>query len=241
MLCLWALASPFVYAQYSSGGYSTNEYLFGTGGDLDISSPNYRGQASVGGTGVGDFYSANYRSNAGFLTQSEVFLEMSVNATAVDLGNLSTVATGTGTGTFTVKTFVSQAYSVFTMSQPLTNEEGFQLASLSSPTASSTGTEQFGINLIKNTNFCGAGCNLGADPVNQPDNTFADGKAATGYNTPNQFKYVVGDIIASSPKTAGNQSIGQTLYTISYIANQAPLTRAGLYTMNHDIVVVGTF
>jgi len=242
LLCLVVMAhAPQVLAQYSSGGYSTNEVLFGTGGDVDISSPNYRAQASAGSTGGGDFYSANYRSNVGFLTQNEVFLEESVSSTAVNLGNLSTLTTGSGSATFTVRTYLSEAYSVVTMSQPLTNEDGYQMATPNSPTTSTTGTEQFGINLVKNTNFCGSGCDLGDDPVNQPDNSFADGRAASGYDTPNQFKYGVGDIIAFSPKTVGNQAIGLTTYTVSYIANQAPLTRAGLYTMNHDIVVVGTF
>ncbi len=238
--CLF-FSTPFVYAQYSSSGYSTNEVFFGTGGALSQSSANYQGQASLGGTGSGDFYSSNYRSNVGFLSQNQVFLSETINNSTVDLGTLSTTTTGSGSASFTVRTYLSQAYSVITASQPLTNEEGHQFSALGAPTASTTGVEQFGINLVKNSNFCGAGCDLGADPVNQPDNSFANGQAATGYNTANLFKYVTGNVIANSPATSGNQSIGQTTYTISYIANQAPLTRAGLYTMNHDIVVVPTY
>ena len=240
LVCCLIAGSHLVYAQYSSPNYSVNEYLFGAGGE-QLTSPNYQSQASLGAAGVGDFASANYRSNAGFLTQNTIFLEESVNATNLDLGELSTTSTGYGSATFTVRTYLSQAYSVLTMSQPLTQEEGYQLNPLSSPTASSAGSEQFGINLVKNANFCGGGCDLGADPANQPSNSFADGQAAPGYNTAGLFKYVVGDVIASAPKTTGNQAIGQTQYTISYIANQAPLTRAGTYTMNHDIVVVATF
>ena len=231
----------FVYAQSTSSNYKVNEYTFGAGGDFGLNSPNYQGQGSLGVTGVGDFSSANYRSNVGFLTQDTIFLEENVSSSTINLGELTTTSTGSGSASFTVKTYLSQAYSVLTMSNGLTQEEGYQMSTLSSPTASSQGTEQFGMNLVKNTNFCGAGCDLGADPANQPDNTFADGKAATGYNTANLFKYVQGDAIASAPKTAGNQAIGQTQYTISYIANVAPLTRAGTYTMNHNIVVVGTF
>jgi len=241
VLALIIFSSPLAYAQYSSNSYSTNEVLFGNGGALNQSSANYQGQVSLGGTGGGDFFSANYRSNVGFLTQNQVFLSETINTSAVDLGTLSTSSTGSGTATFTVRTYLSQAYSVITASTPLTNENGHQLGPLSSPTASSAGTEQFGINLVKNTNFCGAGCDLGADPVNQPDNTFANGQAASGYNSANLFKYVLGGVIANSPASAGSQAIGQTLYTVSYIANQAPLTQAGNYTMNHDIVVVPTY
>jgi hypothetical protein len=239
---VWLLvAAPFTAAQYSSSGYQTNETLFGTGGDLNVSSPNYKAQASVGALGVGDFFSANYRSNAGFLTQNEVFIEMGITQTTIDLGTLTTTSPGTGSGSFYVRSYLSTVYNVLTMSQPLTNEEGYVIKNLTSPTASSPGTEQFGMNLVKNANFCGAGCDLGANLVNQPDNTFADGQVATGYNTANVFKYVPGDIIARSPATNGNQAIGQTTYTISYIANRSTITPAGLYTMKHDIVAVGTF
>jgi len=233
--------SHLVYAQYSSSNYSLNEYSFGAGGDPQQTSTNYQSQSSLGATGVGDFSSTNYRANVGFLTQNTVFLEEGVTAGSISLGTLSTTTTGSGTGTFYVKTYLSNAYNVITINPGLTQEDGYILANLAAATASTVGTEQFGINLVKNTNFCGAGCDLGADPSNQPDNSFADGQAASGYNTANQFKYVQGDVIASSPKTSGNQAIGQTNYTISYIANESSITRAGLYTMDHDIVVVGTF
>src|SRR5581483_1933612 len=118
LLCLLALSfvfnKSFVFAQYNSGNYKVNEYLFGSGGDPQISSPNYLGSASLGANGVGDFSSANYRSNTGFLTQDSVFLEESVTASSIDLGTLSTTSTGSGSGTFSVKTYVSQAYSVIT-------------------------------------------------------------------------------------------------------------------------------
>ncbi|HEX5448292.1 MAG TPA: hypothetical protein VFW90_03795 [Candidatus Saccharimonadales bacterium] len=240
IICL-LINVPAVFAQYSSSNYSANELQFGSGGSLNQSSNNYQSQVNVGATGVGDFQSANYRSNVGFLTQNTLFLEMDVTGGEVFLGDLSTTSTGSGTGTFSVKTYLSQAYTVVTASPPPTQEEGYQLKALTTPSSPTTGTEQFGMNLVKNTDFCGSGCDLGANPVHEPDDNFADGTAAAGYDTSNLFKYHQGDVIASSPATLGSQSIGETVYTISYIANQAPLTRAGLYTMNHDVVVVGTF
>jgi hypothetical protein len=93
------------------------------------------------------------------------------------------------------------------------------------------------MNLVANTSP-GA---FGANPVNAPDNTFADGMIVSGYDTPNQFKFGAGDIMAMSPQTAGNQAHGETDYTISYIAKKKNTTAAGDYVLNHEIVVIATF
>jgi hypothetical protein len=94
------------------------------------------------------------------------------------------------------------------------------------------GTEQFGINLVANTNPT----TFGANPVQQPDSTFSYGAAATGYNTANLFKYVKGDVVASSSKSSGT-----TVYTISYLYNISPVTDAGEYRFSHVLVATATF
>ncbi len=99
-----------------------------------------------------------------------------------------------------------------------------------------TSVEEFGINLVLNTSPA-----IGAAPLNQPDSTFADGKAATGYQNANQYKYNLGDTIASSPATVGNPGVGKTDYTITYMAKVKTLTKAGNYKMNHFVVVVPSF
>jgi hypothetical protein len=124
------------------------------------------------------------------------------------------------------------------MSNPPTNESGDVLAAkatLGVPSTDPT-VEEFGINLVDN-----ATPNIGANAVNVPDNSFADGKIATGYNTADQFKYGVGDIVAQSPATPGNQAVGQTNYTLSYIAKRQSFSPAGLYIMQHVLVVVATY
>jgi hypothetical protein len=233
-----------VFAQASSN-FKVDEYQFGTGGEVDLQSLNYRAQGSAGSLGVGSSSSANYDAEAGFLTPNEPFLEMIVTAATVDLGVLSTTSSASGAAqagtcncSFSVRTYLSSEYSVLTMSSPPTSENGSVLAAKSTlgvPSVSQT-VEEFGINLVDNSSP-----NIGANPTNDPNNSFADGKAETGYATPNQFKYGLGDIIARSPATAGNQAVGKTNYTISYIAKIKPTTAAGAYAMNHDIVVVATY
>lgn len=228
----------------SSSNYKTNEYFFGVGSG-NSNSTNYQAENSVGSLGVGSSASANYLAEAGFLTPSEPFLEMVVTEDTADFGELQETstkyATAQGGGcncSFNVRSYLSSSYVVYTVSNPPTNENGDVLTAkttLGAPSVDAN-VEEFGMNLVANT--IGA---IGADPVNVPDNTFADGAAATGYDTDDQFQYNVGDIVARSPGTPGNQAVGQTNFTISYIAKRTSFTPAGLYQMDHVLVVVATY
>ncbi len=229
----------------SSTNYRVEETFFGSGGELDASSTNYRSQQSAGSLGVGYTSSTSYDAIGGFLTQNHAYLEMSVEAVTVDFGDLSDVSTSSGVAqggvcncSFSVRTYVSSQYVVLTISDPPTNESGNILTAKAVQATPSVNQndEEFGINVVDN-----ASPNIGANPVNYPDNSFADGQAATGYEVADQFKYVKGDIIARSAATAGNPATGRTDYTISYIAKRNPITRAGLYTMRQSLVVVPTY
>ncbi len=230
------LTAP-VYAQTSSSpSYQVNEYQFGSGGELDSTSASFRAQSNVGSLGIGRSSSANYDAESGFVTPNEPFLELFINTSAVALGDLNTASTSTGTSTFWVRTYLSSSYTVQTMSPPLTSEGGAVINAKSTLGAPIVGTEEFGINLVDNSSP-----DIGANSLNVPDGTFADGTVATGYGTPNQFKYGQGDIIARAAATIGNQAVGRTDYTISYIANINSITEAGTYTMVHNIVAVATY
>lgn len=184
---------------------------------------------------MGYYSSTHYKAYSGFLTPNEPFLEFGIDTSTVNLGTLDTGSTKTGTAGFHVRTYVDSGYTVQTMSQPPTSTGPYPhtLMAMSSLGSSSTGTEQFGINLVANT----SPATFGTNPVPFPDSSFANGQAATGYNTANQYKYHLGDTIAGS---SGN-GWGLTNYTISYIANISIVTPAGSYTMVHDLVVVATY
>lgn len=248
LFCVFAVVlSPYyVSAQSSSTNYRLEEAYFGTGGELDASSLNYRSQQSIGALGVGMTSSTNYDSQFGFLTQNEEFLEMSVSGADVNFGTLdpNTTSYGASQGgacncSFYVRTYISSAYSVVTASQPPTSEGNAVLDAKATQGAPSgdASVEEFGINLRANT----VPGNMGADLVNSPDSTFADGQITSDYNTPNQYKYGVGDVVAQSPATSGNPAIGQTNYTISYIAKSSNISAAGTYIMNHVLVVVPVY
>ena len=222
-----------LWAQSSSTNYSIEESTIGPGGLIDANSSNYNLRGSLGDTGVGNSASTNYQLYGGYTTTAEEYLEFAITAANIDLGVITDSTTGTGSGTFYVRSYLSSGYVVSTISQPPTNGAGDTITPLASQTASSAGTEQFGINLKANT----SPASFGADPVQVPDSSFSFGYVSTGYDTANVYKYGVGDIVAQA-----DSSSGQTTYTISYIMNINLLTTpAGVYTMHHSLVATATF
>ena len=229
--------SPIATAlQSTSANYGIDQAVFGSGGELNACSASYCAHQSVGETAAGNSTSANYQIQAGGTeTDRQPYIEFIVNGTNTDVGTLTTTTTATTTGTFSVKTYLASGYTVVNAAAGPQNS-GYVMNGLTSATASSPGTEQFGINLVANTAGCGAPATFGAAPSQAPDSTFSFGQAAPGYNTCGLFKYVNGDVVALS-----NSSSGTTNYTISYIFNISPITPGGVYTFHHVLVATSTF
>ena len=221
-----------LWAQSSSTNYSIEESTIGPGGLIDANSSNYNLRGSLGDTGVGNSGSTNYQLYGGYTTTAEEYIEIYVPNTTVDLGVLSDSSTNTGSATFYVRSYLSQGYVVSTVGQPPTIGAGDFLDPKTTQGAASVGTEEFGINLKSNT----APTSFGSEAQQIPDSSFSFGYAASGYDTANQYKYVDGDVIAQA-----DSSSGQTTYTISYIANIAPLTPAGVYVMHQSLVATATY
>jgi hypothetical protein len=243
LLCVILVMPAAAMAQSSSPSYRVEESYFGTGGNVESTSPNYRARQGTGSLGTGSSGSTNNRTESGFDTPSAPFLEAAVVGADVDFGVLSPTSSsyaasqgGACNCTFYVRTYLSSEYTVVSSSPTLTSESNKTIPAKTTQGAPSTdsSTAEFGINLVANAG-------IGGNPVNEPDDTFADGQAATGYETANQYKYTNGDVIARSPKTTGNKGAGKTNYTITYMAKPANLTPAGVYKMNHTLIVVPTF
>lgn len=223
-----ALAGQF---QSSSTDYGVNEVFFGSGGALNDCSTSYCAKEAIGETAVGNPKSTNYQARAGFNTDRSPYLQFIVNGTNTNIGVLSTGSTTTSNATFSVKSYLSSGYTVVTVSNPPKNNT-YTMHALGTPTASSAGTEQFGMNLVANT----SPTTFGVGPVQNPSGTFSFGTVSAGYNTANLYQYIPGSTIASS-----NSSSGETDYTISYIFNISNLTAGGNYTFNDVLVATATF
>jgi hypothetical protein len=228
---LVAAAIP-VSAQSSSTNYKVEETFFGTGGELDAASANYKAKQSAGEAVVGNASSANYQFYGGFNTTDQPLLEFAVNGGVYDLGILDPTVPGTAVAAFTVRNYLSSGYTVLIRgAAPSTSGGLHALAAMNSLAGSTPGTEQFGVNLTANTNPA-----IGTAVTQSPDSSFGSGAATSDYDTPNQFKFVDGDTIAFS-----NKSSGQTNYWLSLIANISRDTPAGQYGGSLNIQVVPTF
>lgn len=229
LLCVFS--GMGIAQSYNSTNYQVDELFIGAGGTNDASSASYQGRASIGDLGIGNSTGTAYQAYGGFTTTAAPELELIVPIVNLDLGVLSTGAAAYGSATFQVRTYLASGYVVYTTGPAPTSEGGAVIDPLTSGGTSSPGTEQFGINLVDN-----ASPNVGADPVQLPDNTFSFGAAATGYNTADTFRYNDGEAIAQS-----SQSSGLTEYTISYLFNIRGTTEAGNYVFRQSIVAVSTY
>lgn len=221
---------------YVSPNYGVDQIQFGAGGTNDMNSANYNSRASLGDLAIGNSASAAYQAYAGFTTTDEPFIEMTVPAVSIEVGSgtpkvLALNTPSAASATFEIRSWLASGYIVVNGSDgPKYGSRSF--SALNTPTAPNSSQEQFGINLVANTNPS----SVGANPLQLPDATFSFGAAATNYNSANLYKYAKGDTIATSTKSS---SI--TRYTITYMFNAVANTAAGQYVMNHDLVAVGTF
>lgn len=239
MLGVWVLVgmaadfSPQASAESASNNYRINESFIGPGGNLESGSANYQletGQSSLGNTGVGESSSSQFSTQSGVTNTADPRLSCVVNSSALNFGALSHAATTTAMASFSVLNYTSYGYNVSILGTPPTNG-GHTLNAMSSTAPSSVGTEQFGINLKDN-----ATPDVGTEAVQVPSGTFSFGTAANNYDTPDQFRYVNGETIASAPKSSG-----QTDYTVSYIINASTTTPGGKYTGSQTLLCTGTY
>ncbi len=229
------LADPTVT---SSNNYSLQDTFFGSGSQINLCSTNYcASSAATGSIGVGNPSGNSYQIHAGFVTTGAPYLVFVVTASSANLGVITSSSAATTTGSFSVGTYQAGNYVVQTESPSPSNGQGHNLntatgACTASPPA---GTEFFGMNLVANT----YPTSFGANPSPNSVAGAAVGKAASGYNTANCFKYNVGDVIAQS-NSPGNTT-GQITYTISYIFNISNGTPDGTYTFNNVLVATATY
>lgn len=228
-----------VMAQSTSSNYQVKESTFNSGGGIDSNSASYNARGSAGDLGNGEATSASYAAFGGSITPDQEYLEMNITSGSVDLGTISNTSTGIGVSTFYVRAYINGSYVVKSMNQPLKNGS-YTWAAKGTLGTSTQGTEEYGINMVANTSPTNGSfpAGAGANPVLVPSATFANGQAATGYNTTNNYKYVAGDTIATS---GSGRAWGRTDYTMTIIANASPLTPGGAFTVDEDLVVVATY
>lgn len=229
MLFYVSLSLTKVYADtLQSAHYHIDESSIGVGDINQGSSTNYQATSATGDLSIGNSASNNYQINAGSQTTPDPTLSFTVNNGNINFGSFSSSTATVTTATFSVSNYTSYGYAVQIFGNPPTNGS-HTISALSTTSASQTGTEQFGINLVANTSPISVGAN--------PDNgQFGFGSVAANYAVPNQYRYISGGTIAQAPKSSG-----LTNYTITYLVNVAGLTPGGIYNSNQTLIVTGTY
>jgi hypothetical protein len=143
-----------------------------------------------------------------------------------DLGTLSSTNTLYTQSQMAAGTNASLGYTITANGSSM--EAGTSVIDpLPSPTSSQTGTNQFGINLVANTNP-----NIGADPDLAGDTA----QPYPEYAQPNKFMYQDGGVVAEAPDVSLIQK-----FTISYILNSSPNLAAGVYNTTITYICSGRF
>ncbi|MES2630641.1 MAG: hypothetical protein V4611_01670 [Patescibacteria group bacterium] len=212
----------------SSPNYQVTETQFGS--STKSCSGQYCAQASIGEATDGK---AIESSTANFedITNNEPFLDMIVEAGESNLGVLSTERTATKVTSIKVRSYlISGGYTLQILGEsPKYN--GHTLFTPTTPTASVTGTEMFGINVVANTTPV-----VGANPVQVPADQQEFGKVEDNYNQSNMFMYNGEDVIAR-----GQTDSGRTDYTVSMIVNISSSTPAGKYTGDFTAMLIPAY
>lgn len=240
--------------QSCSGTYGVAQTYFGSGGQIcDPNSPstsphstNYCANTNVGELNIGNEKSTTYQAQAGssVSVNREPYLIFNVGGVATNIGVLSSSSVTDTTANFTVKTYQAGGYLIQIDAQPpQNNAPGHHLlATPGSPTASTPGTEQFGINLVANTTPPA----LGAAPSCTPDATFCPASTLTpsiaaNYSTANKFYYPTSGMNYTDTLASASTSTGSVSYTMSLIYNISNLTPAGVYVYNGVVVATSTY
>lgn len=224
-------AGPAFAETSNSQNYQVTESQFGVGSSMESCSQQYCAKASIGDIAGGTSESAGgTKATFGDVTPDEPLLEVIVQDGESNLGILSTESTATKTTTVQIRNYLSDGYTMQITGDP-PKYSGHSLKTSNTPVAAQPGTEQFGINIAKNTTP-----NVGADPTQVPSSDVSFGQVTEAYRTPNLFKFSSGDIVARSETESG-----RTDYTITMIVNVSNSTPAGHYTGDFAAVVIPIF
>jgi hypothetical protein len=143
----------------------------------------------------------------------------------IDLGDLSPKTTATGTSQMTVGTNAALGVTIGAYGTTMTSGNN-TIPALVNPTVSAPGNAQFGLNLRANSSPAGG----------QEPSGIGVANPSPKYGVPNQFAFVSGDVVATSPDTTDIRK-----FTVSYIVNVPPSQVPGVYTATLTYICTASF
>lgn len=211
-----------------SSNFRFEESSIGISSLLESSSPNFKADTATGTVTGGNTSSGNFQVDAGPKTTNDPALSFIIENATASLGSFTPTAATMTTTSFSVINHTSYGYIVQVVGAPLKNGD-HTISPMTTSGPSLPGTEQFGINLVANTQPE----SIGANP-NQEN--FGQGVTAPNYATANEYRFVSGETLAYAPKSSG-----KTTFTISYLVNVEGLTPGGEYKSEQTLIVTGTY
>lgn len=200
-------------ASMSSGNYQIWLDTFDSGGGM-TNSTGFKVDSNVSGLTAEQSESTNFSQKVVFSgIEGEPTVGFSVDTVSLDFGQLSSKITRVTMHSFSAFTNAKEGYTIKVYGQSLHSPE-YTIDPIGSTAAAlSIGSEQFGINLARNTLPA-----IGANPSG------GIGAATANYFQANKFAFNSGDTIAY----AASYSY-QTNFTVTAIVNIADDTPAGAY------------
>ncbi|HUD05906.1 MAG TPA: hypothetical protein VMR18_03290 [Candidatus Saccharimonadales bacterium] len=144
---------------------------------------------------------------------------------SIDFGTFTPNTTSDGASQFTAATNAGSGYSVTDQGTTLTSGNNY-LPPLSTPTSSTSGVSQFGINLTINS----------TPPTGSSPTGNGNGIVSADYDLPNKYLFNAGDVVVSSSTVSNPQT-----FTVSYIANISNQQAPGVYVTTISYICLGNF
>lgn len=143
----------------------------------------------------------------------------------LDFGEFSTSAAKSVSSQMVAATNAESGYSITLSGKTLISGNNI-IPAMSTTGTSSPGVGQFGINLRANTSPL-----VGNDPTGS-----GIGSVTNGYNLANRYRFIPGEVIASSPKPSRDNK-----FTVSYITNISPEQKPGVYATTITFICLANF
>lgn len=143
----------------------------------------------------------------------------------IDFGEFSKTSAKAASSEMVGATNAPYGYGIFLAGTTLTSGNNL-IPPLLTQTTSAPGTSQFGLNLTANSNPA-----IGAGPSGP-----GTAPVTSQYATPNQFRFVAGDAVVSTPTTSDVRK-----FTVSYLTNVATTQPGGVYATTVSYIALANF
>ncbi len=189
---------------------------------------------------------------SGVMPESLIFCTGGTVSTTLDVPDCTTATSGlvefdqlfspsdtaTASSQMAASTNAGFGYNITVNGTTLTSGAN-SIAAMTTPGPISRGTAQFGINLVENTAATST-VPVGANVNAAPDGVDLKGQPAADYDTPDEFKFVSGDVVADSANGGAGPTNAQ-IFTVSYIVNVPGNQSAGTYTTTLSYICTANF